>query len=154
MLISGYKIQDNHGRTFWVSREHAEQLAQVLQDQDRIPGRARAKGSGSTARGAQEQEQLGDSREDDGKAQADHDSYWSEFIACAFIIPVEARTWYSVSVTATSAHPLVSAGEASAPLHWNSPGVDMAQDKSEFHIAGAHFDAQKGSAFAVRSGAR
>ena len=37
VLINGYKItikaalDDNQGRTFWVSREHAEQLAVVLQ---------------------------------------------------------------------------------------------------------------------------
>jgi hypothetical protein len=31
VLINGYKIEDNQGRTFWVSREHAERLAGVLQ---------------------------------------------------------------------------------------------------------------------------
>ena len=61
---------------------------------------------------------------------------------------------YSVQVVATSAHPLVPLGEGSEPLHWNSPGVDMTPLASEFHIAEAHFDAQRGSFFAVRLASR
>jgi hypothetical protein len=67
VIISGYKIYDDLGSSFWISRYQSELLAGILARQGRLP-----QDPDST---------LGD-----------------EFVACAFILPVEARSWNSVRV--------------------------------------------------------
>lgn len=136
VTISGYEISDNHGRKFWVSRQHAESLAALLACQQRLPPcpRSTGKKNSDEANGGKCSTQA---------VQAS--DYSNEFVACAFMMPVEPKTWYSVKVCATSAHPLVPLGEQSKPLHWQSPGIDM----SKIRVTGATFDAASGSSFTV-----
>jgi len=125
VLISGYTITDNHGRSFWVSRQHSEQLATILERQQRVPQRP-------------------PKQHDCEHVAGDHE-YWSGFVACAFMIPVQPRTWYTVSVRATSAHPLVPLGQISEAISLHSPGIEP----PHIRITGARFDAQWGSSFTV-----
>jgi hypothetical protein len=123
VLITGYTISDNTGRSFWVSRHHAERLAWLLAEQARLPCASSThivplsgvRGSKiSTCTGAHvytlsdgdgvascdnaDTERLCE----DGEAQElDH------FVPCAFLVPVEANTTYCLNIVATTSHPLV-----------------------------------------------
>jgi len=77
VLISGYNISDALGRSFWVSRHHSELLASILARQGRLPQNLSQPSSSSSTQGS---------------------TVWSDFVACAFILPVEACSWNSVHV--------------------------------------------------------
>ena len=139
VLITGYTITDNHGRSFWVRLECDQH-----QIQHELVGKLRFMSCGQVER--EKAEQLACVFIEQQRVPSEAKQPENSFVACAYTMSVEAKGSYSISIVATTSHPLLPFGEASEPLHYQAPGITA----PKVQLTGTHYDAAKGSHFTIR----